>query len=268
MLRIWHTFKRRYSLYLIEAWGLGMFMLSACLFTILFEHPRLGLKHLIHSDFIRRIFTGLAMGLTAVGIIYSPWGRKSGAQLNPSVTLTMWYLKKISSTDFCFYIIFQTIGGTLGVWLLKIIMPTYISHPSVNYVITVPGNNATLALVCECIISFILMFITLLTSNASKESIHKYTGVISGILIMLFVAFEAPFSGMSMNPARTIASAIPSGIWTGCWIYFVGPPLSMLLAAYIYQSMLHNGKSNSVKHYLASKIKNNEKHETLETKGF
>jgi aquaporin Z len=256
MRKIRHTFKKHYTLYLIEAWGLGTFMLSACLFTILFQHPALGISHLIQSDFIRRIFIGIAMGLTAITIIYSPWGRKSGAQLNPSVTLTMLFIRKITFIDMCFYMIFQTLGGTIAVFLLKLLIPAFLSHPSINYVVTVPGDGGTaLALLCECMISFILMFATLVSSNSQVVQLHRYTGIFSGILITIFVILEAPFSGMSMNPARTIASALPANIWTDCWIYFVGPPFSMLLAAYIYHSILYDGKLHTVKHYLTPKAK-------------
>ena len=78
----------------MEAWGLGIFMVSACLFTILIEHPDVWVVHLIPSAFVRRVLIGIAMGSTAMGIIYSPWGKKSGAHMNPAVTLTMAVLKK------------------------------------------------------------------------------------------------------------------------------------------------------------------------------
>lgn len=252
MKQWFETFRRHYPLYLIEGWGLGTFMLSACLFTILLEHPAIGMHDYISSGFVRRIFIGLAMGLTAMGIIYSPWGRRSGAQLNPSVSLTMLFLKKNVATDAIFYMIFQTIGGTLAVCLLKLLIPEYLAHPSVNFAVTVPGREGALtAFACECIISFLLMFMTLITSNARFERLQKCTGVIAGVLIAIFVAFESPYSGMSMNPARTIASAFPAGVWKDCWIYFSGPPLSMLAAAYSYYSIFHKGRLHSVRHYLS-----------------
>ena len=74
--------------YSIEAACLGLFMVSACSFTVLLEHPASALRHAITSSFARRMLTGIAMGLTAVALIYSPWGKQSGAHLNPSTTLT------------------------------------------------------------------------------------------------------------------------------------------------------------------------------------
>jgi aquaporin Z len=61
--------------------------------------------------------------------------------------------------------------------------------------------------------------------------------VFAGCLVALFITLEAPLSGMSMNPARTFASALPGHLWTGFWIYFVGPPLGMLLAIPVYRAL-------------------------------
>ena len=109
--------KKHYPEYLMEAAGLGIFMISAGLFTVLFEYPNSVLHQLFPDAFVRRIFIGLAMGLTAIGIIYSPWGKQSGAHMNPAVTLTFFRLKKISFSDTIFYIIFQTLGGTIGIYI-------------------------------------------------------------------------------------------------------------------------------------------------------
>jgi len=251
MNKIVETFKRNYLLYLMEAWGLGAFMVSACLFTILLQHPDLKLVYLIPSDFLRRFLIGVAMGTTAMGIIYSAWGRKSGAQINPSVTLTMLLLKKISLSDALFYIIFQVAGGALGVCLVAAMLPTYISHPSVNYVVTIPGKEGVIAaMVGESIISFLMMFITLITSNSKNKKIQHLTGFVAALLIISFVTFEAPYSGFSMNPARTIASALPSQIWTTWPLYMVIPPFSMLCAALLYNIFLNKREIYFLKHYL------------------
>ena len=254
MGKIADAFRRNYLLYLIEAWGLGTFMVSACLFTILLQHPDLKLVHIIPSNFSRRFLIGIAMGATAMGIIYSAWGRKSGAQINPSVTLTMLLLKKISVTDALFYILFQVAGGTLGVCLVAVVLPAYLSHPSVNYVVTIPGKEGvTAAIVGESIISFLMMFITLLTSNSKNKTIQHFTGLVTGLLIVSFVTFEAPYSGFSMNPARTIASALPALLWTAWPVYMLVPPFSMLCAALLYNVLLNKREIHFLKHYLAPK---------------
>ena len=220
-------------LYLIEGWGLGTFMISACLFTILLEHPDAGMVHHIHSPLLRRACIGLAMGLTATGIIYSPWGKKSGAHLNPSVTGTMLFLGRIHAVDAFWYIIFQTIGGTAGVYAVAAAFPEQMQHPSVFFAVTVPGKEGIGAAVAgEALISFLLMFVSMKVSSGNLKGL---AGLISGFLIWVFIMFEAPYSGMSMNPARTIASAVPSHTWTAWPLYMMVPPLSMLLAAILRQ---------------------------------
>jgi aquaporin Z len=84
----------------------------------------------------------------------------------------------------------------------------------------------------EWVIGFIIMAMIVYVSN--KPAIARWTGLFAGLLIACFVEFEAPLSGFGMNPARTFASGLPSGIWTALWIYFTASPLGMLLAAQGY----------------------------------
>ncbi|MGH7908524.1 MAG: aquaporin, partial [Thermodesulfobacteriota bacterium] len=100
--------------YLIEASGLGLFMISACFFGSVFEYPDSPVHQALPDPFLRRVLTGIAMGLTAVGIIYSPWGKQSGAHINPSVTLTFFRLGKVKFWDAVFYIIAQFVGAVIG----------------------------------------------------------------------------------------------------------------------------------------------------------
>jgi aquaporin Z len=223
--------------YLIEGALLGAFMISAALFTALFEYPGSAWHAVIPNGLARRAFIGLAMGLTAVSLIYSPWGQQSGAHFNPATTLTFLRLGKIQLWDAAFYVLAQFTGGTLGILLSKLVIGTVIAHPAVNYVVTVPGaKGATLAFSAELAISFGMMFMVLLATNTPQ--VARYTGYFSGALVFLYITFEAPLSGMSMNPARTFASALPSGIWTAAWIYFAAPVLGMLLAAQAYGATL------------------------------
>lgn len=59
-------------------------------------------------------------------------------------------------------------------------------------------------------------------------------GIFAGLLLLVYITFEAPFSGMSLNPARTLASALPARNWKAIWIYFTAPVLAMLLAAILF----------------------------------
>src|ERR1700757_3863033 len=129
--------------YLMEAACLGLFMVSACSFTVLLQHPGSTLRQMLPSAFVRRLLTGIAMGLTAVALIYSPWGKQSGAHLNPSVTLTFFRLGKVEPWDAAFYVMAQFLGGSLGVALSALLWGEAIAHENVRYAATIPGGNGT-----------------------------------------------------------------------------------------------------------------------------
>jgi aquaporin Z len=219
--------------YLIEAAGLGIFMIAAGVVVTLLESPDLPLRGLIAEPSLRRLLIGVAMGLTAIAIIYSPWGKRSGAHINPAVSFTFFRLGKLALWDTFFYVLAQFIGGVTGVVLVAVIFRNLFTHPPVNYVVTIPGSGGwILALIAEFVLAFGLMLMVLFTSNHQK--LARFTGLFAGLMVAIYITLEAPISGMSINPARTFASAFPSQIWTAFWIYYFAPPLAMLLAAEVY----------------------------------
>ncbi len=219
--------------YLMEAAGLGLFMISAAVVTSLLEYPHSSLYQLLPDPVVRRALIGIAMGLTAIGIIYSPWGMRSGAHLNPAITVTFFRLGKIQGLDALFYVLAQFAGGLIGLLVAAMTLGMAIEHPAVNYVVTVPGFGGTgIAFIAEVCISFGLMLVVLIVSNRTK--LHAWTGVFAGALVAAYIAVEAPLSGMSMNPARSFASALPAHLWTDFWVYLTAPLLGMLLAAECY----------------------------------
>src|SRR6516164_4920010 len=108
--------------YLMEAAGLGLFMISAGLFGTLLGHSHSPAHLAIPNPLCRRALMGLAMGLTAVCIIYSPLGRRSGAHINPATTLTFWRLGKVAGRDAVFYAVAHFVGGLAGVLLVAAIL--------------------------------------------------------------------------------------------------------------------------------------------------
>lgn len=214
----------------MEAAGLGIFMTSAGAFAIALYHPQSPLAQALADPLLRRLLMGCAMGLTAVGLIYSPWGKRSGAHFNPAVTLTFVRLGKIARWDALFYVVAQFVGGVAGLLLVALLSRGLVADPSVNYVVTVPGAaGATAAFLAETAISLALMSVVLAASNAPR--LAPLTGLFAGLLVATFITVEAPISGMSMNPARSFASALPADLWIAFWIYLTAPLLGMLLAA-------------------------------------
>jgi aquaporin Z len=229
------TLRAHYPEYLIEGWALGMFMISAGVVTTLLEAPTALRSALTDAD-LRRALIGAAMGLTAMALIYSPWGKRSGAHMNPAVTLTFLRLGHIARADAFFYILAQCVGGTLGVLLVHALLSEAFSQPPVSFVVTVPGaHGALVAVLAEVFISFAMMTTILRVANSPRYM--RFTGAFAGVLVALWIAFEAPLSGMSMNPARTFASALPSGIWTGFWIYLLAPLAGMQAAASVHLAL-------------------------------
>ena len=219
--------------YLMEAGLLGAFMVSACVFGALYEFPKSPVHQAIMSSLLRRMLMGMSMGLTAIAIIHSPWGKQSGAHINPSVTFTFFRLGKIKAWDALFYITAQFLGAVLGVLLVARFLGKQLADPAVRYVVTLPGPDGPwVALFAEFTIAFILMSAVLYFSNHHR--LDRYTGLFAGLLVATYITLEAPFSGMSMNPARTFGSALPPMIWDGLWIYLTAPPLGMLAAAEVY----------------------------------
>jgi aquaporin Z len=227
--------------YLIEAGGLGLFMISAGTIATLLEYPQSTVHRAIADPLLRRGLMGLAMGATLVGLVYSPWGRQSGAHFNPVVTLTFFRLGKVATWDAVFYVVAQLVGGLAGVLVLFVVIGEAFGLPPVEFVVTVPGPAGQLAaFAAELFISFGLMLTVLYTTN--RIALMRYTGLFAALLLAFYITFESPLSGTSMNPARTLASAFPSGVWQGLWIYLVAPLIGMLAAADAYR--LLTGRSN------------------------
>lgn len=219
--------------YLMEAANLGFFMISACIFGTLLAHPQSSLHLLIRDAFARRAAMGVAMGLTLIAIIYSRFGQRSGAHMNPSVTLTYLMLGRVKPWTAAFYVAAQFLGGVVGVQVASRLIGSPLEQSAVNFVVTQPGDSGpTAAFAAELAIS-LMMMLTILTISNSR-TLFRWTPLVAGCLVALYITFEDPLSGMSMNPARSFGSAAAAGAWDSLWIYFVAPPAGMLIGGMLY----------------------------------
>ncbi len=220
----------RWREYAIEAWALGMFMISACVFGALVFHPGSPIAQVGLPPVAQRGVMGVMMGLTLVTLVYSPWGRRSGAHMNPAVTLTFWRLGKVAPTDALGYIVAQFLGGAAGVWIAGAAIGMALSHPAIRYVVTEPGAaGAWAAFAGEVIIAFVQLRLVLEVSASPRW--RDYTGLCAAVGVALYITIESPLSGMSMNPARSVASALNAHSWRAIWVYFAAPITGMALAA-------------------------------------
>jgi len=226
--------RRHWPEYLIEAAGLGAFLLSACVCAALLFHPGSPLAGAIGSEGLRRALMGLAMGATLVALVYSPWGQRSGAHFNPVLTLTFLGLRRIEPADAAWYVVAQFAGAWAGVTLAgRLLGSAIVGDPAVNHVVTAPGAaGPAVAFAAEVAISFGMMALVLFFSN--RRELNRYTGLAAAALLALYITVESPLSGTSMNPARSLGSAETAGMFDGLWIYFTAPAIGMALAAAAY----------------------------------
>jgi len=230
------AFRKNKKHYLQEGLGLALFMFSACFFSAMIFSANGSWNHAIPSVLIKNVAMGLIMGLTALFIFYSPWTAPGGSHINPAVTLTFLRLDKMCRYDAMFYVIFQLIGGTIAVYIMQAIMGAVLTDPPVSSVVTIPGRAGQWwALITEFAISFFTMTMVLFTSH--HKWMKQYTRIFSAILVCCWVIVASPVSGFGMNPARSFASALASGIWQSFWIYLFIPLAGMLSAAEFFLSI-------------------------------
>ena len=250
------SFRKNRIHYLQEALGLAIFMISACFFSAMLEGKDSVLHLAIPNGRVRLLIMGILMGSTALIIFYSPLTAPSGSHINPAVTLVFLRLGKICPRDAMFYILFQFIGGLIAVYLMAFLLGHPLTDRPVNYATTVPGKQGVAAAaLTELFIAFIMVSMVLFTSNS--ERLRKSTRLIAGLLVCLNVVVAGPVSGFGMNPARTLASAIPANTYTAFWIYMIMPFTGMLGAAefflFFQKKRPHEINRQVIREYLMSK---------------
>lgn len=219
--------------YLLEAVQLGLFMISAAGFASLIHHPDSPVRLALPEALPRRMLMGTAMGLTAIALIYSPLGARSGAHINPATTLTFLRLGRVHPVDAAGYVVCQFIGGIAGIALAAWLFAPWVASPAIDYVATKPGVwGYFAAFAAEAAMTFVLMSVVLRVANHARLS--RYTGLAVGAIVATYITVEDPISGMSMNPARSFGPALFAHSEQTLWIYFLGPLVGMLLAAEAY----------------------------------
>jgi aquaporin Z len=211
-------------------------MFFTCVFATLLQHPASPVRQVIHSTVLRRAIMGVAIGTTVVAIVMTPWGKQSGGHFNPAMTVAYYRLRKVAFWDAVFYIIAQFSGATSGVVVAVYILRGAPDNHAIRSAATIPGLYGDAgAIIAELAISFILMTTVLFISN--HGTLARYTPHFVGVLYAIFITFETPFSGMSMNPARSFGPAFHAAYWHAIWIYFIAPTVGMLAAAEIFLRM-------------------------------
>lgn len=235
---MWYaSWRKNNHKYLMEGILMALFMFAIAAMGTVLEYPASPVHQALPWSWVRRLLMGVSAGLSLVLLIYSPWGKTSGAHLNPAVTLAYWQIGKINIFNAVGYIVAQFAGACIGMALAVCSFGHALSHPNVEYIATQPGRaGLSAAFVAEWSLSFLLMFVVRITSL--KEQWSKWTGLCVGFFIFLFVVVESPISGTSLNPARTLSASIFANQMRGLWIYFVAPPLGMWCAVEVIRQVM------------------------------
>lgn len=189
--------------------------------------------HYLPDPGLRRLITGFLFGTTGALIALSPLGRESGAHINPAVTLAFWLMGKLRTRHALIYLTAQLAGAIAG--SVPLLLWGAMGR-SVSFGATTPGSGygTGWALLGETVTTFAL--ITGLFLFLSHRRIRSFTPALFPFLYAVMVFLEAPVSGTSTNPARSLGPALISGEWKVWWVYWLGPLLGTLIGVALFRS--------------------------------
>uniref|UniRef100_A0A3Q0S4M6 Aquaporin-4 n=1 Tax=Amphilophus citrinellus TaxID=61819 RepID=A0A3Q0S4M6_AMPCI len=179
------------------------------------------------------VLISLCFGLTIATMVQC-FGHISGAHINPAVTAAMVVTRKLSLAKAVFYLLAQCVGAIVGAAILYGITPA-----SVRGGMGVTEVNKSLsvgtALVVELFISFQLIFTIFATCDHKRSDLNGSSSLAIGLSVCVGHLFAIPYTGASMNPARSFGPAVVTWSWENHWVYWVGPSMGGTLAAALYE---------------------------------
>lgn len=179
---------------------------------------------------VTHVGIAITFGLIVMTMIYA-FGEKSGAHLNPAVTIAFSVNGNFAAKEIIPYIISQLLGAFAASLILKFLFPS-----SILLGATIPAGSNLQSFILEFILTFFLMLVIINVATGSKEQ-GLFAGVAIGSVVLLEAMFAGPISGASMNPARSFAPAIVSGEIKYLWIYIIAPVAGALTATVIHKVM-------------------------------
>ena len=226
-----------WTLYAAEFFGTAILIGVGVSFVILdFGHGS-PVPDLIPDPGLRRAITGFLFGCTGAAIAISPLGKESGAHINPVVTLAFWARGKIGAGHAVGYILAQLAGGVVGA--LPLLFWGEIGG-SISYGATFPGSGFSdwQAALGEAVTTFALIILLFLFLGHKK--IRPFTPLLFPVLYTFMVWAEAPLSGTSTNPARSLGPQVVAENWRAWWVYWIGPIAGALFAVAVHRFSLLN----------------------------
>ncbi len=173
----------------------------------------------------------------AIGIMVTAVGHISGGHLNPAVTIGFWVTRRLSTLQSLAYWIAQLLGGSSAAYLLVAILPESGWRLKALGSITpdlAPDFTRGHAIALEAVLTFFLVFVVFATAVDAGGAFNKIAGFAIGLTITMDILFGGPFTGASMNPARTFGPALATRHWQNHGVYWAGPLLGGVVAGFVY----------------------------------
>ena len=160
-------------------------------------------------------------------IAVSPLGRLSGAHINPAVTLGFWILGRVGLLDLVGYVAAQLLGGLVGAVAGRLLLPGRVAE-SIGGAVTHPTISAPAAIALEAGMTASLLGLVL--GFVSSERLARWTPLALVPLLTAIIWLGSPWTGASLNPARSEGPAVAFGDLLDLWLYFVAPAIGALVA--------------------------------------
>ena len=207
------------------------------------------------------IATSLSFGLVIVAMAYSI-GNISGCHINPAVTIAMFIDERIDKKDCIAYIISQILGALSGSLILALCLGSFNVLGANSYGNMLPNDTKVtilIAFIIEIILTF--FFVTVILTVTKKKEHSNIAGIIIGLTLVLIHLLGIPFTGTSVNPARSLAPALLQGneALNQVWVFILAPIIGGILASLFYKKILKEEEKETILEKIAPKAKNKRK---------
>ncbi len=189
------------------------------------------------------VVAGLTVGIVAVSAL----GRRSGAHLNPALTVGLWLQRTVSPADLAGYCAAQLAGGVGGVALARVWGST-VARPAVDWALLQPASwiAQITAAGLECVATAFQLGVVF--ALLSSRRYHRWTPYAAAAMLTVGIIVLGPVSGGAFNPVRGLAPDMLAGVYPAVWVYIAGPLLGATLAAEAFTAFRRRPVTGKLRH--------------------